>query len=73
MAYLQRAGVQLVDSPEEASVVIGPTEATAEEPALHACAQWLVGAWTAVEAIKRVAGVGSEAAAPTTPWTAEID
>lgn len=75
--YLQRAGLQVVDSAEAGLPVPLPDTAqilaTAREPALRGCAEWLLGAWAAVETIKRVAGVGSEAKKLPSPWTAEVD
>jgi hypothetical protein len=67
--YLQRAGVQV--AADGAPVVFA--EAAQVEPALQACADWLHGAWAAVETIKRVAGVGSEASQPPALWPAEVD
>lgn len=63
--YLQRAGLAVVaaaDAPATLSVAL--PDAGQVEPALRACADWLLGAWTAVETIKRVAGAGEAAAAP---------
>jgi hypothetical protein len=48
-------------------------EATAGEPALQACAEWLLGAWAAVEIIKQAAGVGVQASSVPAPLNAEVD
>ena len=72
--YLQRAGLQLVDGSASACVHVAlPELPLTGEPALQACAQWLLGAWAAVETIKQAVEVGSAAPAPTLPWTAEVD
>jgi hypothetical protein len=62
--YLQRAGVR-VES--DAAVVLAAASrsevaALAAEPALEECAAWLLGALTAVEAIKTSAGAGTPVA-----------
>lgn len=73
--YLRRAGIQVSDS---ASLPVhvasqAEVEATAGHPGLQACAEWLLGAWAAVEAVKRCVGVGSPARTPPAPLTAEVD
>jgi hypothetical protein len=67
--YLQRAGLQVV---ADGTPVVFPAAAQVE-PALQACSDWLTGSWAAVETIKRVAGVGSEAKQLPAPFTAEVD
>lgn len=57
--YLARAGLQVVEAEPSVPVALG--EAATVEPALQACADWLLGAWAAVETIKQVAGVGAAA------------
>ena len=60
--YLQRAGLCMR---EDASVVLaaasaGEVAARAGQPELEECAAWLLGALTAVEAIKASAGAGAK-------------
>jgi hypothetical protein len=69
--YLQRAGLQVVESEPGVPLALG--EATHVEPALQACADWLLGAWAAVETIKQVAGVGTPAEQGPALWSAEVD
>jgi hypothetical protein len=71
--YLQRAGLQVVES--DHGVPVALEEAAQVEPALQACADWLLGAWAAVETIKQVAGVGVPATQSPALWneTAEVD
>lgn len=69
--YLQRAGVQVVDDATATAVALA--EPAQLEPALRACADWLLGAFSAVETIKQLAGVGTPAAHVPDPWAAEID
>ena len=62
--YLARAGVRASESASDESLELGvgstaAIEQLAGDPALHECAAWLNGAYAAVEAIKRIAGVGS--------------
>jgi hypothetical protein len=73
--YLRRAGVQVVAGAALPIAVpsAAEVEAIAGEPALQACAEWLAGAWTAVETIKQCVGVGSPARSALLPLTAEID
>jgi hypothetical protein len=73
--YLRRAGVQVVTGPALSLAVpsAAQVDAIAGEPALQACAEWLAGAWTAVETIKQCVGVGSPARSDLSPLTAEID
>ena len=67
--YLQRAGVQVVELPTQPGSAVqsmlvdvatqdGVSD-LAGDPALESCAAWLAGAWAAVEAIKRCAGIGT--------------
>jgi len=73
--YLERAGLHVVET--EPSVPVGLAKAAPVEPALQACAEWLLGAWAAVETIKLVAGVGVPAqqnpALSIATATAEVD
>lgn len=72
--YLRRAGMQVIAAPTGLALPsAAQIEELAGEPALQACAEWLVGAWTAVEAIKQCVGVGSPARSGPQPLTAEID
>ena len=62
--YLQRAGLRVQP---DASVVLAAASgrevaARAAEPELEECAAWLLGALTAVEAIKASAGAGTPVA-----------
>jgi len=70
--YLKRAGLNVVEN-EPGVPVVTFAEAPDAEPALQRCADWLLGAWAAVETIKRVTGVGTEAKHSPAPWTAEVD
>jgi hypothetical protein len=64
--YLERAGVALHGEPssDATSVAVATSErvqALAGAAELADCAAWLLGAWTAVETIKRCIQVGKEA------------
>jgi hypothetical protein len=73
--YLRRAGVQVLDAQAQAIALPSAeqVEATAGDPALLACAEWLLGAWAAVETVKQCAGVGSAARSGPAAFTAEVD
>jgi hypothetical protein len=62
--YLQRAGVRTQQDASSGLVVASSREvaARAAEPELEECAAWLLGALTAVEAIKAGAGAGTPVA-----------
>ena len=70
--YLQRAGLQIVDGDAPGVLPVAVPTYNEADTALRACAEWLLGAWAAVETIKQCAGVGSPAACPPT-LTAEVD
>ena len=69
--YLQRAGLQVVESDGDIPVTFA--DAPEVDPPLQACADWLRGAWAAVETIKQAAGVGVAAKHSPVSWTAEVD
>ena len=76
--YLQRAGLRVLsaDAPDVLPVIVASADEvdeTAGEPMLRACAEWLHGAWAAVETIKQCSGVGHPARLAQPPLTAEID
>ncbi|HKU39045.1 MAG TPA: hypothetical protein VJR89_12880 [Polyangiales bacterium] len=62
--YLLRAGVGSAAEPDRslAAMSCGDVAACAGTPELEACAAWLLGAWTAVEAIKASAGIAAPVA-----------
>jgi hypothetical protein len=75
LEYLQRAGMHASAAAVRTSVAVA-TSAQVQEvaiaPELQHCAEWLLGAWAAVEAIKQCAGVGLQATAtPHRPWHTE--
>jgi len=66
--YLQRAGLQVRSAADATASELRVELPSAErveqlagDPALAECAAWLLGAWTAVETIKRCAELGSPA------------
>jgi hypothetical protein len=64
--YLERAGLALHgESSQDATAIAVPSservQTLAGTAALADCAAWLLGAWTAVETIKRCVQVGREA------------
>jgi hypothetical protein len=77
--YLRRAGLHVLDSAQDAQTrpLVLPSAAevaaTAGDPALQACAQWLLGAWAAVETVKECAGLGSAARSIPASLIAEVD
>jgi hypothetical protein len=71
--YLERAGMQVLDAPAEGVLPLAVLSADEADPALQACAEWLHGAWAAVETIKQCTGVGSPALAAPPSLTAEVD
>lgn len=83
--YLHRSGVQVVEAGAPAAHGAGPSQhvevATTAQvryaaagPELQACAEWLLGAWAAVETIKKAAQLGTPAPRPPQrPWHRDVD